>query len=105
RRPIESNANNRVLLSYTYGAGGFFGSRIHHGIDMPNPAGEEVYAAASGTVIFASDGINDESGVGIFQNTAVYGNVVYIRHDFGYQGQPIYTLYAHLLATVVSEGD
>lgn len=105
RRPIESNGNNRVYLSYTYGAGGFFGSRIHHGIDMPNPAGEEVYAPANGTVIFASDGIDDESGVGIFQNTAVYGNVVFIRHEFGYQGQPIYTLYAHLLATIVSEGD
>lgn len=105
RRPIESNANNSVLLSYTYGTGGFFGSRIHHGIDMPNPAGEEVYAPASGTVIFASDGRNDDSGVDIFQNTAVYGNVVFIRHDFGYQGQPIYTLYAHLLTSIVSDGD
>ncbi|GAB5490052.1 MAG: hypothetical protein Phog2KO_02670 [Phototrophicaceae bacterium] len=105
RRPIESNANNSVLLSYTYGAGGFFGSRIHHGIDMPNPAGEEIYAPASGRVIFASDGRNDDSGVDIFQNTGVYGNVVFILHDFGYQGQPIYTLYAHLLTAIVTEGD
>lgn len=105
RRPIESNANNRVLLSYTYGAGGFFGSRIHHGIDMPNPQGEEVYAPAAGTVIFASDGRSSPDGVDVFQNTSVYGNVVFIQHDFGYEGQSIYTLYAHLLATVVSEGD
>lgn len=103
RRPIESNANNSVLLTYTYGAGGFFGSRIHHGIDMPNPVGEEVYAAASGTVVFASDG-RDEGGLGVFE-TSVYGNVVFIRHDFGYQGQPLYTLYAHLLTALVSEGD
>lgn len=105
RRPIESNANNRVLLSYTYGAGGFFGSRIHHGIDMPNPQGEEVYASASGTVIFASDGRSSPDGLDVFQNTSVYGNVVFIRHDFGYEGQSIYTLYAHLLASVVSDGD
>lgn len=105
RRPIESNANNRVLLSYTYGAGGFFGSRIHHGIDMPNPQGEEVYASASGIVIFASDGRSSPDGLDVFQNTSVYGNVVFIRHDFGYEGQSIYTLYAHLLAAVVSDGD
>ncbi|MGB7338557.1 MAG: peptidoglycan DD-metalloendopeptidase family protein [Phototrophicaceae bacterium] len=105
RRPIEPNGNNRVLLSYTYGAGGFFGSRIHHGIDMPNPEGEEVYAPASGTVIFASDGRTDIEGIDIFQNIVVYGNVVFIRHDFGYDGQPIYTLYAHLLTALVREGD
>ncbi|MGJ3237789.1 MAG: M23 family metallopeptidase [Anaerolineae bacterium] len=105
RRPIESDGNNRVLLSYTYGAGGFFGSRIHHGIDMPNPEGEEVYAAAAGEVIFASDGRVTDDGVNIFQNTSVYGNVVYLRHEFGFDGQPIYTLYAHLLTTLVTEGD
>lgn len=104
RRPIESNANNRVLLSYTYGVGGFFGSRIHHGIDMPNPEGEEIYAPAAGEVIFASDG-RGEGGVDVFQNTAVYGNVVFIRHEFGFQGQPVYTLYAHLLTALVEEGD
>ena len=105
RRPIDSNANNRVLLSYTYGAGGFFGSRIHHGIDMPNPQGEEIYAPAAGTVIFASDGRGADGELDIFQNTHVYGNVIFIRHDFGYEGQPVYTLYAHLLASVVTEGD
>jgi len=34
-----------------------------------------------------------------------YGNVVIIRHDWGYQGQPVYTLYAHLLEVFVKEGD
>ncbi|MEM9951038.1 MAG: peptidoglycan DD-metalloendopeptidase family protein [Chloroflexota bacterium] len=104
-RPIEPNANNSVLLTYTYGAGGFFGSRIHHGIDMPNPEGEEVYAPAAGEVIFASTGRNDVEGIDVFQNIGVYGNVVFIRHDFGYEGQPVYTLYAHLLTALVTEGD
>ncbi|MEL6404641.1 MAG: peptidoglycan DD-metalloendopeptidase family protein [Chloroflexota bacterium] len=104
RRPIESSGDNRVLMSYTYGAGGFFGSRIHHGIDMPNREGEVIYAPAAGEVIFASDG-RGEGGVDVFQNTVVYGNVVFLLHDFGYQGQPIYTLYAHLLTSLVQEGD
>lgn len=103
-RPIEADANSRILLSYAYGTGGIFGSRIHHGVDMPNPQGEEVLAAASGTVVFASTNSNDES-IDIFQNTSAYGNAVFIRHDFGYEGQPVYTLYAHLLRTLVSEGD
>lgn len=34
-----------------------------------------------------------------------YGNVVIIRHDWGYQGQPVYTLYAHLLEVFVKVGD
>lgn len=102
-RPIDSDANSRILLSYAYGTGGIFGSRIHHGVDMPNEDGEEVLAAASGTVIFASS--NSGADEDIFQNTRAYGNAVFIRHDFGYDGQPVYTLYAHLLRTLVSDGD
>jgi murein DD-endopeptidase MepM/ murein hydrolase activator NlpD len=103
RRPIESNANNSVLFYYSYGSDGQSDvDRIHHGIDIPNPIGEEVYASAAGTVIFASDGRVGE--IDIFQNSSTYGNVVFIEHDFGYQGRAIYTLYAHLQAALVTEG-
>lgn len=103
RRPIESNANNSVLFYYSYGADGQSNvDRIHHGIDIPNPIGEEVYATAAGTVIFASDGRAGE--IDIFQNSSTYGNVVLIEHDFGYEGRAIYTLYAHLQAALVTEG-
>lgn len=103
-RPIQADANSHILLTYAYGTGGIFGSRIHHGVDMPNPPGEEVLAAAAGTVIFASQN-RDDGTIDIFQNTSAYGNAVFIRHDFGYDGQPVYTLYAHMLRTLVSEGD
>jgi murein DD-endopeptidase MepM/ murein hydrolase activator NlpD len=104
RRPIESNANNAVLFYYPYGSDGPEDVwRIHHGIDMPNDIGEEVRAAGSGEVIFAADGRLDDAG--IFQNSGNYGNVVSIRHDFSYQGQTLYTVYAHLSAALVSEGD
>ncbi len=36
---------------------------------------------------------------------APYGNYVVLRHDWGWQGQPVYTLYAHLLEVFVKVGD
>ena len=34
-----------------------------------------------------------------------YGNFVIIRHDWGWRGRPVYTLYGHLLEVFVQEGD
>jgi hypothetical protein len=34
-----------------------------------------------------------------------YGNYIIIRHDWGWQGQPTYSLYGHLLEVFVQEGD
>jgi biotin carboxyl carrier protein len=34
-----------------------------------------------------------------------YGNFIIIRHDWGWRGQPVYTLYGHLLEIFVQEGD
>jgi murein DD-endopeptidase MepM/ murein hydrolase activator NlpD len=70
---------------------------------MPNPVGETVRSAASGSVIWAADGLRVLGGA--FQNSPSYGNVVLIEHDFGYHNHPIYTLYAHLSATLVQQGD
>lgn len=103
RRPVESNANNAVLYYYGYGADGQINDRrVHHGIDLPNPVGEQVYAAASGIVRFASDG--RQGGISVFQNSPAYGNVVMIEHDFGWKGRRVYSLYAHLQAALVTAG-
>jgi murein DD-endopeptidase MepM/ murein hydrolase activator NlpD len=69
---------------------------------MPNPIGQTVRAAGSGTVLWAADGLRTEGE--IFQSSPSYGNVVVIQHDFGYRGQPLYTLYAHLSAVLVTAG-
>ena len=53
------------------------GERMHSGIDLAGPMGTPIYATADGVVVSAGR----ESG---------YGNVVRIRHDFGFE-----TLYAH----------
>lgn len=102
-RPVDSNANNQGLYYYPYGSDGADDAyRVHAGIDMPNPIGETVRAAGSGVVVWARDGLRTESGS--FQNTYSYGNVVVVAHDFGYRGRPLYTLYAHLSAVLVIEG-
>ncbi|MBE2266903.1 MAG: M23 family metallopeptidase [Anaerolinea sp.] len=95
-RPVDSNATNRGLFYYPYGSDGPENQwRIHAGIDMPNDIGQTVRAAGSGLVTWSGPG---------FQNTSSYGNVVLIEHDFGYNGQPVYTLYAHLSAVLVFNG-
>jgi murein DD-endopeptidase MepM/ murein hydrolase activator NlpD len=68
---------------------------------MPNPVGKPVYAAAAGRVIWAADNyrwIED----GIVDAAYTYGNVIIIEHDFGYEGQRLYTLYAHLVQILVT---
>jgi murein DD-endopeptidase MepM/ murein hydrolase activator NlpD len=104
-RPIESNANSAPLDYYSFGADGFFGSTVHHGIDMPNDIGQIVYATAPGTVIFAADVRPETEPFDIFDNSQSYGNAVFIVHDFGFQGQRIYTVYAHLQRALVTEND
>jgi murein DD-endopeptidase MepM/ murein hydrolase activator NlpD len=104
QRPVDSNANNEVLFYYPYGSDGQNDDyRVHHGIDMPNPVGETVRAAGSGEVLWAADGLRIEAP-GAFQNSPSYGNVILIQHDFSYRGQYIWTLYAHLSAVLVRQG-
>lgn len=105
QRPVDANANNAVLNYYSYGSDGADPGnplRVHHGIDMPNRVGERVSAAADGIVTWAADGRQDETA--IFQNSPSYGNVIVIRHNFGFKGKPVYTLYAHLSASFVEVG-
>jgi murein DD-endopeptidase MepM/ murein hydrolase activator NlpD len=102
-RPVDSNATNYGLFYYTYGSDGPENAwRVHAGIDMPNPIGQTVRAAGSGIIAFAADGLRLEGAV--FQNTSSYGNVVVIQHDFGFAGRPLYTLYAHMSAVLVTPG-
>jgi murein DD-endopeptidase MepM/ murein hydrolase activator NlpD len=101
-RPIDSLYRNYGLDYYEYGTDGPQDDpyRIHHGIDMPNPVGTTVRAAGSGTVTYVW---SEEAPV--FQNSPTYGKVLEIEHDFGFRGQKLYTLYAHLEAILVEEGD
>lgn len=100
-RPVASNYVNYGLSWYAYGSDGPANDlRIHHGIDIPNPVGVEVKAAGDGTVVVASHGFVNE-----LETIGAYGNVIAIEHDFGYRGQAIYTLYAHLSTILAEVGD
>ncbi len=102
-RPVGSNYNNFGLPHYAFGSDGPANDlRIHHGIDLANPIGVEVYAAGSGTVIWSGKGSVDAEE---HENITAYGNTIVIRHDIGYKGQPIFTLYAHLSARLVERGE
>jgi murein DD-endopeptidase MepM/ murein hydrolase activator NlpD len=103
-RPVDASANSESLFYYAFGSNGANDDfRVHHGIDIANPTGEKIYAGGSGTVVFAGDGrqIVDTQNIDIYPS---YGNVVVIDHDFGYRGQRIYTLYAHMAAILVEQG-
>jgi len=99
-RPIAADEVNWPVADYRYG-GVFFGSDIiHTGIDIPSPTGTPVLAAADGRVIWAGYGLyygnNDPKDP--------YGLAVTIRHDFGYAGQRLYTVYAHMDQILVKDG-
>jgi murein DD-endopeptidase MepM/ murein hydrolase activator NlpD len=105
RRPVDASANSSSIFWYVYGSDGPQNAwRVHHGIDLPNPVGKEVRAAAAGRVIWAADNyVWFEEGRRI-ESAYTYGNVVIIQHDFGFQGKRLYTLYAHLNVILVTAG-
>lgn len=98
-RPIAANEVNWPLADYRYG-GIFFGNTIHTGIDIPAPRNTPVLAAGNGRVVSAGYGLY----YGNKDPNDPYGLAVTIRHDFGYQGRRLYTVYAHMDKILVSEG-
>ena len=101
-RPIPSGKRNYDLEWYPFGNDVLADMppyRIHHGIDLPNEKGTPILAAGSGTVIHAGPFPSPRNGVNY------YGNTVIIQHDWQWQGQDVYTLYAHTLELFVKPGD
>ncbi len=100
-RPIEVDAVNWPLADYRYGY--FFPGTdvVHTGIDIDAPLGTPIVAAASGRVIWAGYGLlrhnNDSSDP--------YGIAVAIRHDFGFHGLQLTTIYAHMSRVDVRVGE
>ncbi len=98
-RPTAADQVNWPSADYRYG-GEFFEGVTHTGVDIPVFEGTPVLAAGPGKIVWSGYGIyrggNDE--------TDPYGLAVTIRHDFGYQDQPLYTLYGHLSEIYVVPG-
>ncbi len=100
-RPVAANVNNQGHPHYAYGSDGPANDlRIHHGIDISNGIGVQVIAAADGVVVSSDKGhFNEDEAI------TAYGDTIAIQHDFGYNGQPVFTLYAHLSARLVEKGE
>ncbi len=100
-RPIGADQVNWPLANYRYGGIFFSENIVHSGVDIPADKGAPVMAAGSGTVVW--------SGWGFFSGLPgnlddPYGISVVMEHDFGYQGQSLYTVYAHLDSSAVVAG-
>ncbi len=84
------------ILTQKYGNTGFtaLGYNFHNGIDIAAPAGQPVYAAADGEVLYTDS--SDQA----------YGNWVAIKHNISTSGgsRGIVTLYAHLRSYKVKPG-
>jgi murein DD-endopeptidase MepM/ murein hydrolase activator NlpD len=86
--PVKDFTARRITSPFgTRARRGSGGSGMHEGIDIKARAGEEIIAAASGSVAFAG-------------RQRGYGNVVIVDHGSG-----IHTLYAHLFYACVRRGE
>lgn len=100
RRPIGDGGVNYVARTYPYGsnAGGL---RVHLGVDLENPSGTPILAAADGAVFYAGDDVGTQFG----PSNSYYGNLVVIQHGFKTaDGQPVFTLYGHMQRVDVQTG-
>jgi murein DD-endopeptidase MepM/ murein hydrolase activator NlpD len=99
-RPIPSGYINWIDADYRYGTNHFGDLSYHNGVDIPAGFKAPVLAAADGVVVWTGMGL-----MGHFPNkTDPYGNAISIQHDFGYLGQPVFTVYGHLSEIDVAMG-
>ena len=92
-RPIAADNVNWPLAQYRYGGVFFAPDIVHTGVDIDAEMDTPILAAGPGTVLSADWGLY--SGASGDHNDP-YGQAVVIRHDFGYNGQALYTIYAHM---------
>ncbi|MDR3576253.1 MAG: M23 family metallopeptidase [Anaerolineaceae bacterium] len=99
-RPIAADRVNWPLADYRYGYVWPGGTAIHTGVDIDAPKDTPILAAGPGEVIWA--------GYGLYSGTNnpkdPYGQAVTIRHDFGYNGQQLYTIYGHMDKIIAING-
>jgi murein DD-endopeptidase MepM/ murein hydrolase activator NlpD len=100
-RPIAADVVNWPVADYRYGGTELSPGVTHTGVDIPALEGTPVLAAGPGMVIWAGWGLFSGAPDNIKDP---YGMAVAIRHDFGYKGQPLYTIYAHMRAVNVNAG-
>lgn len=97
--PISAFDIEAAYSNYGYGDV-FFENVVHTGIDIPGDIGTPILAAGEGKIVYAGQGIY-RGGNNVYDDP--YGKAIVIQHSFSYQGEPLYTLYAHLDEILVVE--
>ncbi len=100
-RPIAADHVNWPLAEYRYGGVFFAPNIVHTGVDIDAEEGTPILAAGPGTVVSADWGLYTEAPGNI---SDPYGQAVVIHHDFGYEGQALYTVYAHMSKIIAVVG-
>lgn len=100
-RPISADHVNWPLAEYRYGGVFFAPNIVHTGVDIDAEEGTPILAAGPGTVVSADWGLYTEAPGNI---SDPYGQAVVIHHDFGYEGQALYTVYAHMSKIIAVVG-
>ncbi len=99
--PIPADASRQIEPTYRFGST-LFGERMpHDGVEMINPEGTPVLAAADGKVYFSGNDRTFKRG----RFTNFYGNIIILEHQIPAYSTPVYTFYAHLSDQDVKEGD
>jgi murein DD-endopeptidase MepM/ murein hydrolase activator NlpD len=100
-RPIAADQVNWPIPDYRYGGIFFAPNIVHTGVDIPTPEGTPIMAAGPGTIVWAGWGLFTESPL---NKDDPYGLAVAIRHDFSYNNQQLYTIYAHMSKVIAMVG-
>jgi murein DD-endopeptidase MepM/ murein hydrolase activator NlpD len=100
-RPIAADNVNWPLADYRYGGVFFAPNIVHTGVDIDANEGTPILAAGPGTVVSADWGLYTEAPG---NQGDPYGQAVVVRHDFGYKGQTLYTVYAHMSKIIAVVG-
>ena len=100
-RPIAADNVNWPLAEYRYGGVFFAPNIVHTGVDIDAAEGTPILAVGAGSVVSADWGLFTEQPG---NESDPYGKAVVVRHDFGYKGQVLFTIYAHMGEISVVEG-
>jgi len=98
--PIAPEYQYWIDQTYPYGSTQDGHREPHHGGEFVNPTGTPILAAADGTVVVSGDDGNTLYG----PVPNFYGNLVVVRLDQTYRGQPVFTLNGHMSRIDVSVG-
>ena len=100
-RPIAADNVNWPLAEYRYGGVFFAPDIVHTGVDIDAEMNTPILAAGPGTVVSSDWGLYTEAPG---NQADPYGMAVVVRHDFGYNDQALFTVYAHMSKLIAVVG-